>query len=113
MIAVRKLDWIGMVILSASIVSFLYGITTGGNLAPWSSVSTILPIVAGALGFVGFAVFEGYTENPLIPLRLFCERTAAAGFVASFLYGVIYWASSYYFIQYVSEIAYLKSYSNY
>jgi hypothetical protein len=101
-VALRNLDWIGMVLSTGSIVTLLYGLTTGGHLNPWGSAKTVVPIVFGVLGIGGFIVFEAKITNPMIPPRMFANRTAAVGFLSSGLHGIIFWGTSFFFIQYVS-----------
>jgi len=100
--AMKDLDWIGMVIFTGSIVSLLYGVTTGGHLNPWGSAKVIVPIVFGTIGIAGFALFEAKVpRSPMIPVRMFANRTAASGFFSSGIHGVVWFGSAFYFIQYV------------
>lgn len=100
--AIRDLDWIGLVVLVGSSIALLYGITTGGVLHSWLSAQTIVPLVIGVLGIAAFVVFEGrWARNPLMPLRIFSRRTAAAGYASTFFHGFIVWAMSYLLILYV------------
>jgi hypothetical protein len=101
--AIGDLDWTGMAIFTASIVSLLYGITTGGHLHPWGSANILIPIAFGAIGIAIFVLFEAeVSRNPMIPLRIFANRTAAAGFISSGIHGVVWFGSAFFFNQYVS-----------
>ncbi|KAI9781402.1 MAG: hypothetical protein M1839_005996 [Geoglossum umbratile] len=99
--AMKNLDWIGMAIFTGSIVSLLYGVTTGGHLHPWRSAEVVVPIVFGATGIAGFILFEAKVpNNPMIPPRMFANCTAASGFISSGIHGLVWFGSAFYFIQY-------------
>ena len=103
--ALKDLDWIGLVVLVGSSISLLYGITTAGVLHPWVSAQSIIPLVVGVVGLALFVVYQGlWARNPLMPLRIFSRRTAAAGYISTFFHGFIVWAMSYLLILYVSDI---------
>lgn len=97
-----KVDWIGMVTLTGSLISLLYGVTSGGVLQPWKSASVISTIVLGVLGTAVFVLYEHYfATEPMIPLRIFSNRTAGAAYFSSFVLGFVLWAMQYYLILYV------------
>jgi hypothetical protein len=90
----KRLDYIGNVILTLSIVSILIALTYGGTLRPWSSWRTVLPLVLGFLGLAGFHTYEalGGQKESVVPSRLFKNRTSLIAFVLVFLHGMIlYW----------------------
>ncbi|KAF2084894.1 MFS general substrate transporter [Saccharata proteae CBS 121410] len=101
--AVRDMDWIGMLILCAGVTALMYGLTTGGTQNLWKSAATIAPIIVGAIGVAGFVVWERFHTRPMMPPRLFANRTAAIGFLASFLHGFVFWAMSSYMVLYFLE----------
>ncbi|RII13604.1 hypothetical protein CUC08_Gglean004374 [Alternaria sp. MG1] len=90
----KRLDYTGNVILTLSMVSILIALTYGGTLRPWSSWRTIVPLVLGLLGLIGFHIYEavGGQKEPVVPARLFTNCTSLTGFVLVFLHGMIlYW----------------------
>ncbi|KAB5566759.1 major facilitator superfamily domain-containing protein [Coniochaeta sp. 2T2.1] len=94
-------DWIGVVLFTASIIPILMALTWGGTIYPWSSASTVVPLVLGGLGVVVFGAFEYFAaKNPFIPPRVFSNRTASISFLASFIQGYILNANAYYLIYY-------------
>lgn len=100
--AMGDLDWAGMVILTGSIISLLYGITTGGHLHPWGSANIIIPISFATIGIAGFVLFEAnISKNPIIPLSIFNNRTSVAGFISSGIHGLVWFGSAFFFNQYV------------
>ncbi|GAB7322831.1 hypothetical protein MBLNU13_g05398t2 [Cladosporium sp. NU13] len=91
----KRIDFAGNAILMASTTLLLYTLTYGGTRFPWSSTTVILPLVTGFSGMVLFVIFEkwGWAQEPVIPLRLFANRTAAVIFINTFLSAILlYWA---------------------
>lgn len=99
----KRKDWIGITILTGSLISILYGITSGGVLHPWKSASVIASIVIGVLGVLLFVFYEQrFAKEAMLPLRIFASRTAGVSYLSSFCLGFVLWATQYYLIQYVS-----------
>ncbi|KAE9366460.1 MFS general substrate transporter, partial [Stipitochalara longipes BDJ] len=97
----RRVDWTGMFMLTTSLISLLYGVTSGGVLQPWNSAAVVSTIVIGALGSTGFLLYEAYlAKEPMVPLRIFSNRTAGAAYISSFILGFVLWAMQYYLILY-------------
>jgi len=100
--AVKDLDWIGMALLTGSIISLLYGVTTGGHVYPWGSEKVIASIFFGAFGIAGFVLFEAkMPRSPMMPPRIFANYTAVSGFLSSGIHGLVWFGSAFYFIHYV------------
>jgi len=92
-----------MVILTGSLISILYGVTSGGVLHAWNSSAIITSIIVGSVGTAVFIIFEAkFAAAPMIPLRIFTNRTAGAAYTSSFVLGFVLWAMQYYLILYVS-----------
>jgi hypothetical protein len=100
----RRADWVGIVVLTGSLIALLYGITSGGVLHAWSSGAVIASIVVGLSGIAVFSVYEElWAKEPIIPLRIFKNRTAGVAYVGTFVLGFVLWAMQYYLILYVSS----------
>lgn len=98
-----------MASLTASLISLLYGVTSGGVLHPWRSASVISTIVVGTFGCVMFLLYEGFVASePMIPLRIFSNRTAGSAYFSSFILGFVLWAMQYYLILYVRYLDYFQ-----
>ncbi|KAF9874427.1 hypothetical protein CkaCkLH20_07990 [Colletotrichum karsti] len=92
---IRRIDFIGNSILIASTVSVLIALTWAGSVHPWSSYHVLLPLILGLLGLIGFCLFErsGLAPEPVMPLRLFGNRTSAVVYGTTFLNSaMLYWA---------------------
>ncbi|KAH7305290.1 major facilitator superfamily transporter [Stachybotrys elegans] len=86
-----RVDWTGNLILVLAVVSSLLSLTWAGTQNPWQSWRTIVPLVIGVLGLLGFAVYEAgsWIHAPTMPPRLFTNRTAAGGYSTAFLHGML------------------------
>lgn len=101
MSSLRRIDWIGCATLVASLVLLLTGLNAGGNLDSWSEPLVLSSTLLSALTFLTFIYNEHFwATEPILPLRLFSERTVSAscltyffGFMVSF--GIIYFIPVY------------------
>jgi hypothetical protein len=97
-----------MIVFTSSLVSLLYGVTAGGSVEPWASAKIITPLVLGFCGIASFVVYEGkWAQQPMVPLRIFYSRTAASGYISSWLHALVMWSVGYYLILYVSKFSIL------
>jgi hypothetical protein len=101
---VRRIDFVGNVVLVASAVSVLYALAYAGASYSWASWHILVPLL---LGFLGFLIF-GYTQagrfaaaEPVVPLRLFKHRTSVIISINTFInsaltfWGVFFLVSSF------------------
>ena len=86
-----RLDYTGNLILIASVSSILLALSWAGNMYPWSSWHTCLPLVLGFLGLILFLLYEGsvWCRQPIMPLRLFQKQTSCIAYLQTFLHGVL------------------------
>lgn len=93
-----RVDWAGNAIFLLSMVSLNYGLISGGMTDPWDSWRVILPIVLGALGWIGFHLQQHWlAPNPTVPTRIFSNRTSGAALVFTFLSNAV-GQSMFYFV---------------
>lgn len=114
-VQLKGMDWTGILIFSASISAILFAlVTAGGNgdRNAWSSPPILVALVLGIVGLGGFVAFEEMVAGKIggfgpafIPLRLFSRRTAAFGFLMTFLHAMILWAIPYYYLLYLNICA--------
>lgn len=94
---VMSFDWIGAFLLTASATSFLMPISWGGVMFSWSSWRTLLPLLLGTCGILGFLCYENYlAHEPLIRLAIFKQRTAVVNYLGTFIHGIVLWCLVYY-----------------
>ena len=93
----RRVDWVGSFIFVASVTSFLIPLTWGGVMYDWSSWRTLVPLIMGAAGIVGFCFYEKYVApEPAVRLSIFRNRTTNIGYFTTALQGLILWCLLYY-----------------
>jgi len=93
----RRVDWIGSTIFVASMTSFLVPLTWGGVMYAWTSWRTLVPLIVGVVGLVGFSLYERYiAPEPVIRLSVFANRTANIAFFTTTLHGMVLWCLLYY-----------------
>jgi len=99
------MDWLGLGMFTSASTLFLAGVTSGGISHPWASATILVPTILGAALFVAFIYVESkIAKEPMMPLRIFNDRTAIAGYATSFLQGLVVWCYIYYLIVFVSYI---------
>lgn len=95
--SLAKVDYFGIVLFVASLSSLLIPITWGGVMYEWQSWHTLVPLLLGVAGLIGFAIYEVFVPaNPIIPLALFSNRTLTINYFGCFVHGMTLWAIVYY-----------------
>lgn len=92
----RQLDWIGMPTFITGMTSFMLSITWGGVLFSWTSWKTLLPLILGIMVLLAFTAYESQPVEPMIPYRIFVNRTGAIALSSSFLHGLIVYGVLFY-----------------
>ncbi|WP_030415872.1 MFS transporter [Streptomyces sp. NRRL S-1448] len=95
-----KVDWAGAFFISAAVSLLLVWVTLAGDKYDWLSWQTAA-MVGGAvvLGAV-FVFVETKAKEPIIPLRLFRNKTITLASVASLFVGVAMFTGTVFFSQY-------------
>ncbi|MGW1885591.1 MFS transporter [Streptomyces sp. NPDC001970] len=95
-----KVDWAGALFISAAVSLLLLWVTFGGDKFAWLSWQTYaMTGGAVALGVI-FLIVESRASEPIIPLRLFRNRTITLASLASLFVGVAMFAGTVFFSQY-------------
>ncbi|KAK1574620.1 major facilitator superfamily transporter [Colletotrichum navitas] len=93
----RRVDWIGGFLFTSSMVTFLVGISWGGNDFPWRSAQTLVPVFIGAAGLAATLMYEGYyAAFPFLKKVLFTDASAITVYVLGLLQGFILYGQLYY-----------------
>jgi hypothetical protein len=84
----KRIDWIGNLILIPSLVSILLALTDAGTKSPWSSFRIIVPLVLGFVGLIAFQIYESspFCIEPTVPTRLFNNRTSLTAYILTFIH---------------------------
>ena len=97
MAKLKRIDYIGSVMFIASTTSLLIPLTWGGVMYSWTSWRTLVPLIVGAFGLIGFCFFERYiAPEPVIRLSVFGNRTANLGYMFTMFQGICLWCLLYY-----------------
>ncbi|WP_067139279.1 DHA2 family efflux MFS transporter permease subunit [Microtetraspora malaysiensis] len=89
----RRLDVPGLLMLSPGLALLIYGLSTGGERGDVMTPGALLPAFAGVLLIAGFVARGLTARHPLLHLRLFRDRTFAAGFATLTLFPAGYFGS--------------------
>lgn len=83
---IRRVDWVGTALIATSTTSSLWALAYGGSEKQWSNNGVIAALVCGLGGLVVLVAWEAssWCSNPVIPLKLFGNRTSAAALFLSF-----------------------------
>ena len=89
-----RLDFAGLLLSGVAILAIVYGIVRG-NAAGWGSLEVSGSLVGGVILMIAFILWEQRTPTPLLPLRLFRDRSFsianAVGFGFSFgMFGAVF-----------------------
>ncbi|WP_431043127.1 MFS transporter [Streptomyces sp. P1-3] len=95
-----KVDWAGAFFISAAVSLLLIWVTLAGDDYDWISWQTYA-MVGGALALGAvFVLVESRASDPIIPLRLFRNKTITLASLASMFVGVAMFAGTVFFSQY-------------
>ena len=98
-----QLDLPGAFTGTLGLLGLVYGLSRAGT-DGWTDTWTIASLVAGISLLVLFLVTERRIEHPLLPVRVFMNRTRAASFVAMFFAPAAMFAMFFYLSQYIQTV---------
>ena len=79
-----RLDFVAAVLIASGATALVWGLIRAGD-EGWSSAPTIATIGAGLVLVAAFVAWEIRQPDPMLPMRLFANRTFAAGSATAFL----------------------------
>ena len=101
----KAIDWIGVITITGGTVMFLLGLEYGGVSYPWSSATVICLLVFGALTIVMFLLNEWkLAKYPMMPLRLFKQRSNLASLGVCFVHGFVFISAAYFLPLYFQSV---------
>ncbi|MGC5007390.1 MFS transporter [Streptomyces sp. NBC_00353] len=95
-----KVDWTGAFFISAAVSLLLLWVTFAGDKYDWMSWQTGAMLAGSAVLAALFVFTESRASEPIIPLRLFRNRTITLASVASLFVGIAMFAGTVFFSQY-------------
>ncbi|WP_424212659.1 MDR family MFS transporter [Streptomyces sp. BI20] len=95
-----KVDWLGAFLISGAVSLLLIWVTQAGDSYDWVSWQTWAMTGGALLLGVLFVVVENRASEPIIPLRLFRNKTITLASAASLFVGVAMFSGTVFFSQY-------------
>ncbi|WKX71673.1 MFS transporter [Streptomyces sp. XD-27] len=95
-----KVDWAGAFFISAAVSLLLIWVTLAGDDYDWISWQTYAMVGGALLLGAVFVLVESRASDPIIPLRLFRNKTITLASLASLFVGVAMFAGTVFFSQY-------------
>jgi EmrB/QacA subfamily drug resistance transporter len=96
-----RIDYLGIVLLSTAVSLLLIWVTNAGKDYDWWSTQTILLVGGALLAAVLFVIVELRSQEPLVPLSMFRDRTFTLAVVASIAIGIAMFGTSVFLSQYM------------
>ncbi|KAI1758850.1 MFS general substrate transporter [Hypoxylon sp. FL1150] len=85
----RRLDWGGMFLFTVGATCVSVPISWADALFPWSSWRTLVPLILGVVAFITFGFYEERPVQPMLPYRLFKNRTAVVSLIGGAIHGLL------------------------
>ncbi|PAZ16712.1 MFS transporter [Streptomyces sp. SA15] len=95
-----KVDWGGAFFITAAVSLLLVWVTFAGDKYDWLSTETYAMVGGSLVLFALFVLVESKASEPIIPLRLFRNRTITLASAASLFVGVAMYVGMIFFSQY-------------
>ncbi|MFF8777646.1 MFS transporter [Streptomyces sp. NPDC015140] len=95
-----KVDWTGAFFITAAVCLLLIWVTFADDKYSWASWQTAAMVGGAILLTLIFLFVESRASEPIIPLRLFKNRTITLASLASLFVGIAMFAGTVYFSQY-------------
>jgi EmrB/QacA subfamily drug resistance transporter len=95
----EKLDVLGLLLVTGAALGLVWGLVRG-NTAGWGSVEVLGSLIAGAVLSVAFVAWERRARQPMLPMRLFANRTFAVGNATSFLLSAALFSAVFFMAQF-------------
>jgi EmrB/QacA subfamily drug resistance transporter len=95
-----KVDWGGAFFISAAVCLLLVWVTFAGDKYDWLSKQTYTMVGGSIVLGLLFVLVESKASQPIIPLRLFRNRTITLSSLASLFVGIAMFSGTVFFAQY-------------
>ncbi|KAI8081919.1 major facilitator superfamily domain-containing protein [Gilbertella persicaria] len=93
----KRVDYVGTLIVLAFATLFLLALNFGGQTFPWKSAAVIVPLVLSVL-LVGLLILveKKFAKEPLMPPRLFKNRSVVSVLITNWFFGMTFFSAVYY-----------------
>lgn len=92
----KRIDFLGTIIVLAFATLFLVAMNFGGQAYPWKSAAVIVPLVLTVLLIALLIFVETKVAEPLMPPRLFKNRSVSAVLATNWFFGMTFFSMVYY-----------------
>ncbi len=99
-----RADIVGVVLAGVGVLAVVYGIVNGNDRG-WGSLEVVGALVLGAVLLVVFVLWEGRVTSPLLPLRLFHDRSFSVANIVGFTFSFGVFGAVFILIQYLQIVA--------
>ena len=103
-----KIDYVGATLIAGGVSSLLIWVSLAGQQYDWVSWQSATLVALGVILTVGAVFVERAAKEPLVPLRLFDERTVVLAVIASVAVGIALFGTTVFLSQYM-QIARAKT----
>jgi EmrB/QacA subfamily drug resistance transporter len=98
-----RLDLAGLALAATAVFGLVFGIIRG-NEAGWTSPQVLTALIGGAVLLAGFLLWENRVTDPLLPLRLFRDRSFTAANGAGMLFSIGIFGAIFILIQFMQVV---------
>ena len=84
----QRIDFIGIITLTVTLVSFLVAITVSGSIAT-NPVGFVIPLVIGIIFMILFIIVEKRIKSPLVNLKLVFHPVIFTGNIMMLMFGIL------------------------
>lgn len=100
-----EMDIPGAITGTLGLLGIVFGLSRAGEEAyGWDHAQTIVSLIAGVALLVAFAVIESRVTHPLLPVRIFANRTRATSFAAMMIAPAAMFAMFYFLSLFIQQI---------
>lgn len=98
-----RADVVGLALSGIGMLGLVFGIVRG-NTAGWSSPQVLVPLIGGIVLLLAFVLWEMRTTAPLLPLRLFRDRSFTVANIVGLTFSFGIFGSVFILIQFLQVV---------
>ena len=98
------IDYPGIATLSTALIALLVAVSSGGTSWAWGSTTSLVLFGIAIVAGIAFVLIQLRAVEPILPLRLFADRTIALSLVASFGVAIVMFGSIIYIPVYAQGV---------
>jgi EmrB/QacA subfamily drug resistance transporter len=98
-----RADILGVILVGLGVLGIVFGIVRGND-AGWDSAQVLTGLIGGGVALVAFLWWETRTAAPLIPLRLFRDRSFSVANIVGFGFSFGMFGSVFILIQFLQVV---------